>query len=119
MASFPNPDTQFKPGQSGNPAGVPKGTKHLSKWIQDLLNDKEFVSDNLNGQKYKGAPIGAIIKVAIKKSLDGDSKWAEWLGKHGYGIKTETDITTKGEAFNTMPDPAAAAAFAEFLKGKK
>jgi len=116
---FPNPDTQFKPGQSGNLNGKPKGTKHLSTWIQELVNDEEFVTENVNGQEYKGAPIGAIIKVAIKKSLDGDSKWAEWLGKHGYGIKTETDITTKGEALNTSPDPATAAAFADYLKGKK
>jgi hypothetical protein len=41
------------------------------------------------------------------------------LKNFGWKDKTETDITTKGEALNTAPDPAAAAAFAEFLKGKK
>lgn len=116
---FPNPATQFKPGQSGNLLGKPKGTKHLSTWIQDLLNDEEFISDNIDGQEYKGAPIKAIIKVAIKKSIDGDNKWAEWLGKHGYGIKTETDITTKGETLNTAPDPLLASAFANYLKEKQ
>jgi hypothetical protein len=33
--------------------------------------------------------------------------------------KTETDITTKGEALNTAPDPAIAANFAEYLKNQK
>lgn len=32
------------------------------------------------------------------QSLQGDNKWAEWLGKHGYGVKT--DITTNGESIN-------------------
>jgi len=30
-------DTRFKPGQSGNPAGKPKGTKH--KLAEDFLKD--------------------------------------------------------------------------------
>lgn len=82
---------QFQPGQSGNPAGKPKGAKHISTWIQELLNNEEFeatILDSKNGVKeYSGAPLKAIIGVAITKSLNGDNKWAEWLAKHGYGEK--------------------------------
>lgn len=96
---FPNKDTQFKPGQSGNPQGVPKGTKHLSTHIQDLLNDEEFETNILDSKvgirAYKGAPVKAIIEVAIKHALNGDQRWAEWLAKHGYGDKL--DITTGGD----------------------
>lgn len=92
---FPDPDNQFKPGKEwkGNSKGLPKGTKQLSTWIQDLLNDENFEFIILGGKdkgkqlSYKGAPIKAIVGVAIHKAMKGDQKWAEWLAKHGYGNK--------------------------------
>lgn len=93
MGEFPNKDTQFQPGQSGNPDGLPKGTKQLSTWIQKLLNDEKFEFIILGGKEkgkqisYKGAPVKAIVGVAIHKAMKGDVKWAEWLAKHGYGSK--------------------------------
>lgn len=96
---MPNPEnlTPWKPGQSGNLAGKPKGAKHLSTHIQDLLNDEEFTLENFlfNGKQFKGAPIKAIVTVAIMQALQGDQKWATWLAKYGYGDKL--DITSKGE----------------------
>lgn len=100
---FPNKDTQFKPGQSGNPAGMPKGIKHISTWIQELLNDDEFTLDNFlfNGKQFKGAPIKAIVTVGIMQALQGDQKWATWLAKYGYGDKI--DITSAGEKIEPTP----------------
>lgn len=117
---FPNKSTQFQPGQSGNPAGKAKGTKHLSTWIQDLLTDEKFTVENagFSGQTYRGAPIKAIIMVAINNSLQGDNKWAEWLGKYGYGTKQEVDLTSNGETLGAT-DPALAANFAEYIKKKQ
>ena len=87
------------PGQSGNKAGKPKGTKHLSTWIQEMLNDESFTTllrDNRLGYKeYTGAPIQAIVMVGIMNALQGDYKWAEWLAKRGYG--NEMDITSGGK----------------------
>lgn len=97
---FPNPDTQFKPGQSGNLKGHPKGRKNLSTHIQDLLNDESFTADVVEGyvvKKSQGAPVKAIVRVAAIKALAGDTKWAEWLGKYGYGSKQEVDLTSNGE----------------------
>lgn len=84
---FPNPDTQFKPGESGNPKGLPKGTKHLSTHIQEMLNDPAFELKLKDGSLLKERPIDAIIKTAVAKSISGDNRWAEWLAKHGYGEK--------------------------------
>lgn len=101
---FPNKDTQFKPGQSGNPDGKPKGTKHISTWIQDMLNDEEFevlLDKPINGTTdYKGAPLKAIIMTAIYKSVSGDNRWAEWLAKNGYG--SNVDITSGGEKIQPL-----------------
>lgn len=112
--------TQWKPGQTGNPAGKPKGTKHISTWIQDLANDEEFEANILDAKKgyieYKGAPLKAIISVAITKAVNGDEKAREWLAK--YGWKAQLDITTNDESLRGEVDPTVAAAFAEFLRNK-
>lgn len=93
MGTFPNPDTQFKPGQSGNPNGLPKGTKHISTWIQEMLNDETFdnVIEDQNGKRveFKGAPLKAIIMTAVVKANKGDNRWADWLAKYGYGTKVQ------------------------------
>jgi len=92
--------TQFKPGQSGNPAGMKRGFKHLSTHIQELLNDEEFetmLPDRLNGwTQYKGAPVKAIVKTATIKAVQGDDKAREWLAKYGYGTKVELGGSVDG-----------------------
>lgn len=78
-----------KKGEIRNPAGKPKGTIHISTRIQNMLNDDEFTTTMIqkDGKKvqFKGNPAEAIIKTAILKAMSGDSHWAEWLVKHGYG----------------------------------
>lgn len=87
--------TPWRPGQSGNPAGKPKGTKHLSTWIQELLEDESF-SYNLQGKKTKtGAPLKAILEVLVIKALEGDTRAFDLLCKYGYGQKY--DVTSKDE----------------------
>lgn len=88
----PPKEHQFKPGQSGNPNGVPKGTKHLSTHIQEMLNDEDFELKLKDGTLLKERPIKAIIKTAVAKSISGDNRWAEWLAKHGYGEKIKLEI---------------------------
>ena len=89
----PNPDQsglekgKWKPGQSGNPAGKPKGTKHLSTYIQEALTDENFELKLKDGSILKEMPIKAIIKTAVAKSVSGDTRAMEWLAKHGYGDK--------------------------------
>lgn len=84
-------------GETANPNGVPKGTKHLSTWIQKLLNDPDFSFDVIDAQgnkiEYRGAPIKAIVQVAIQKALSGDDKAMEWLAKHGYGQKITLELS--------------------------
>ncbi len=118
--AFPNKDTQFKPGESGNPAGKPKGAKHISTHIQNLLEDEEFEANVLDSKvgviEYKGAPIKAIIMVALRKAVNGDDKAREWLAKYGYGQKFEFEHS--GEIAQGTPDPKLAAKFTEYLKGE-
>lgn len=95
----PNPDQsglekgKWKPGQSGNPAGKPKGTKHLSTYIQEALTDENFELKLKDGTILKEMPIKAIIKTAVAKSVSGDTRAMEWLAKHGYGEKLNLEVT--------------------------
>lgn len=100
MANNPRLDevrkaTQFSTTrQPAIPGGVnKKGSKHLSTWIQDLLNDDEFEANILDAKKgmveYKGAPVKAIVQVAVAKAINGDDKAREWLAKYGFGTKLE------------------------------
>lgn len=93
--------TQFSStNQPPIPGGVnKKGKKHISTWIQDMMNDEEFETLLQHPTKgyieYKGAPLKAIIQTAQRLAIGGDQKWAEWLAKHGW--KQELDITSAGE----------------------
>lgn len=84
--------TQFKPGESGNPAGKPKGSKHLSTHIQEMLNDPDFELKLKDGTVLKGAPLAAIIKTAVAKAVSGDMRAFDMLAKHGYGERLKLEI---------------------------
>lgn len=96
MANLQNlkPFTGADDPRRGHPR---KGSKHISTWIQEMLNDEEFEATLLDSKKgiveYKGAPLKAIIKVAIHHASQGDTKWAEWLAKYGYGSKQTIELT--------------------------
>lgn len=79
--------TQWKPGQSGNPNGKPKGTVHISTHISNLLEDEDFTCRLRDGRVFKGAPVKAIVTVAIIRALNGDLKAFELLVRAGYRDK--------------------------------
>lgn len=104
---FPNPDTQFKPGQSGNPKGLPKGTKHLSTLLKAMLNEEVMVEGKLI--KFDQA----LIKKLLKKASEGDIKAIQEVfdrteGKAKQEIETEhsggLDITVKWDD-SILPTP--------------
>lgn len=65
------PDSpKFKPGQSGNPKGRPKGSKGLKTILKDALNKK--IISRANGKEKKITTREGIIMRLIMKALDGD-----------------------------------------------
>lgn len=107
MTKFGDPDhpdpkeaganTQFPPGQSGNPAGKPKGARSLSTIIRNLLEGEddfnwELLPDNPAELKKKyenTVPFEAIVYVASGQAMRGDQAAREWLRKAGYGDKLD------------------------------
>lgn len=78
-----------KKGEVRNPKGKPKGTKHLSTHIKEMLEDENFELKLKDGSILKGRPVEAIIKTAVAKAVSGDMRAFDMLGKYGYGSKID------------------------------
>lgn len=68
----PPKQTQFKPGQSGNPKGRPKGSRSMSKIVEDLLSKN--VSVRVNGKERKMPFREAFIHRLAARVMDGSPK---------------------------------------------
>ena len=67
MGEFPNKDTQFQKGKSGNPAGRPKGARNMSTILRERLE--------ANG----GKSMEEIIDKAIDMAKSGDFKYFQQI----------------------------------------
>ncbi len=68
----PSPDKQFKPGQSGNPKGRPKGRKNTMTMLQDILDGKMTIVEN--GKKMKISRRAVILRQIINAAVKSDLK---------------------------------------------
>lgn len=66
----PPTTTQFKPGQSGNPKGRPKGIQNLSTDLEQELGEKILVTEA--GKSQPVTKQRAMIKSLFAKALKGD-----------------------------------------------
>jgi hypothetical protein len=64
--------TQFKMGQSGNPAGRPKGARNLRSEMLDELRSQ--VTAKEGGRQVKVSKGRLVIKSLIAKAAGGDMK---------------------------------------------
>lgn len=81
---------RWKPGQSGNPSGKPKGTKHRATLIKKWLDVEQEFENPITGELVKITQEEIMILAQIKKARSGDSKSFELLLEMGY-IKEETE----------------------------
>lgn len=63
---------RFKPGQSGNPKGRPKGSRHLSTIFREVRNQRIKVKDG-EGTRYVTKLEAALTQLA-NKAATGDLK---------------------------------------------
>lgn len=64
--------TRFKKGQSGNPAGRPKGTPNLATALDRALKQRVAVTEN--GHRRKLSKLEAMVLQMINKALSGDAR---------------------------------------------
>lgn len=68
----PPKESQFKPGQSGNPKGRPKGAKSLKSVVQKELASK--IEIRVQGKKTRTTKLEAAIMKLVNDALSGNAK---------------------------------------------
>ena len=99
----PPKHTQFKPGQSGNPAGRPKGAKNLKTDLEEEL--RELITVREGGNQKIVSKQRAMLKSLTAKAVQGDPRAAAIVIDMMYRLLHEDDAedTSRG----TSPDDKA------------
>lgn len=90
---------QFKPGQSGNPGGLPKGTRELRKRVQDALDEvfvcKETGRDTLIDAIKAGVETGdsTCMKLACEYRYGKPVTMVELSGPDGEPLGSKIDLS--------------------------
>lgn len=64
--------TRFKPGQSGNPKGRPKGRKNLATIMKEILARPVLVKQN--GQEHRVTFSEAFVHKLMARALEGNAR---------------------------------------------
>jgi len=68
--SKPHSNTRFKPGQSGNPTGRPRGARNFGTAIEDELRARVTVTEN--GRRKRLSKREVIAKRLVNCAAEGD-----------------------------------------------
>jgi hypothetical protein len=107
LSQFGDKLTQWKPGQSGNPAGRPKGSRdgidaHCRRLLAKDLSLLQ-IKDKLKAKGIDleiGTNAEAISVVLVLKALTGDLKAIEMLGKFELDLTDLTDDPSQPPMIN-------------------
>jgi Family of unknown function (DUF5681) len=87
--------TRWKPGQSGNPRGRPRGSKNLGTMLMEELNEKVKIQQN--GGTKSVTKRHVIVKRLVNNAVNGDWKATNLVLDHDrepspdFGAKTTNE----------------------------
>jgi hypothetical protein len=81
-SGYKNPPvhSRFKPGQSGNPRGRPRGSNNSREFLERALG--EYMTMKLNGKTIRVTRSEAIVLGVLSKALRGDLNAIRWIDEH-------------------------------------
>jgi hypothetical protein len=98
----PPRSTRFKPGQSGNPAGRPRGAKNFAVAIEQELVTRVTVTEN--GRRRRISKREVIAKHLVNKAASGDLKAIPlWLNEARARENNSADAAS-AQVFDTPED---------------
>lgn len=104
--------TQFKPGQSGNPNGRPKGTRNLDTDLEEELSEKIVVNEG--GRRLEISKQRSILKSLVSKALKGDTRAASILVNLKLGLEQSKPVDDRNSSLDA-DDQAILEAYARRL----
>lgn len=98
---------QFKPGQSGNPGGRPKGRKSVHSIVQAVCEELVLVTEN--GQKKSMSKLEVATASLFSKASKGDVNAIKLL----LSLKAEADVMSDAGCQNGLGPEDSEALLAE------
>jgi Family of unknown function (DUF5681) len=96
-------DRRFKPGQSGNPKGRPRGSRNAKAVVAGVMNEK--VPVRANGKRRKMTKFEVALQAIAQKAMQGDARALNTL--IGIMAKTSQFDDTETETSTTLPEDDA------------
>jgi len=84
----PPKHSRFKPGQSGNPKGRPKGARGLGALLDEEL--KQSIPVTEGGRTRKLRKLSVIVKAVLAKAMKGDARALQFIVNHSATLKELT-----------------------------
>jgi hypothetical protein len=95
----PPSHSRFKPGQSGNPKGRPKGSRSFSAHANEILSESIIMREG--DQSRRITKREALLRKAYKDALDGDHRARQFY--YMLGLQFDQENRAKSD----LPDQAA------------
>lgn len=111
----PPKHAQFKPGESGNPKGRPKGIKNLNTDLEEELSLKILVTEG--GSQQETTKQRAMLKSLFAKALNGDVRASGVLINLILGLE-QTRIASQSTESMAEEDIAILEAFKKRILGE-
>ncbi len=93
---------RFKPGQSGNPNGRPRGAKNFAIAIGQELDSRVTVTEN--GRRRRISKREVIAKHLVNKAASGDLKAIPLLLNEARARENDPADTASAQVFDTPED---------------
>lgn len=103
----PPEETRFKPGQSGNPKGRPKGSKNKLAMFAKALGQRIYIEER--GKRRSITILDAIFRTIMNRALKGDLKAAEFIFNLEPEITRYVETRPRRISFRGMSREQAAA----------
>lgn len=90
-------NTRWKPGQSGNPAGKPKGTEHSSTRLRRLLDAVQKAKHPVTKQEEEFTTLELMDAALIARAMKGDVQaYKEILDRFEGKVPTKNEHSGPG-----------------------
>ncbi len=101
----PPKEHQFKPNQTGNPKGRPRGSKNQKTILNRELGRR--VTVKIDGRRVKLTAREIMIRQIVEKAMKGDLRAVEFVFKNDPTAQEELSAAVRDEAASLADEDAA------------